>query len=99
MIIPYGLEKPRSLIEVTISIHSADILLKNEKSKFEMFTKYLKDNYMLNENEDRLSLNEIEKDNIENNNYQFFIRINFGGEIVIYLLLLKQIKKIKFNFF
>ena len=83
MIIPYGLEKPRSLIEVTISIHSADVLLKNEKSKFEIFTKYLKDNYMLNENDDRLSLNEIEKDNIENNNYQFFIRINFGGEIVI----------------
>ena len=83
MIIPYGLEKPRSLIEVTISIHSADVLLKNEKSKFEIFTKYLKDNYMLNENDDRLSLNEIEKDNIENNNYQFFIIINFGGEIVI----------------
>jgi hypothetical protein len=48
---------------------------------------------MLNENDDRLSLNEIEKDQIENNNYQFFIRINFGGEIVIYLLLFKQIKK------
>ena len=40
MIIPYGLEKPRSLIEVTISIHSADVLLKNEKSNFEIFTKY-----------------------------------------------------------
>jgi len=85
MILPHGLEKLRNLIEVSILIHSADILLKNEKSKFEKLTNFLKNNYVFNENSEQ-NLNDIEKNNIESSSNQFFVQINFGGEIVIFFL-------------
>lgn len=97
MIIPHGLEKPRSQIEVSICIFSADILHIKKLSKFEAFTKnfgYFKRDYLLL-NTDEKQLEDEQKDRDSKKlkgeeidrksaveSENYFVRITFAGIMV-----------------
>lgn len=67
MILPYGLEQPRIMIELVVNIHSACVLLKNQISNLEKF-KYqlsnLKKTFTWNSNQDTIRI-EDDYSNIE----------------------------------
>jgi hypothetical protein len=88
MIIPNGLDKPRSQIEVSLCIISADILFMKKTTNFEKFTKnfnYFKRSYLLLNTEEQQLDNtkrlEGEEESIENQleSENVFIRITFAG--------------------
>ena len=98
MIIPNGLDKPRSKIEVSICILSADILFMKKLSKFEKFAKnvtYFKKSFLfindtqLGDDQKQQETSRLKNEDIEKNNEpdeidseNVFVRITFAGSTV-----------------
>lgn len=94
MILPHGLENPRIMIELNVTIHSADILMKYRINKFDRiknqiinwkktFTWSADDEDVFASDAQNVAYTEIKMENDEKNtdfeSLNLFVRINFCG--------------------
>lgn len=106
MILPNGLEVPRSLIELEVKIYSADVLLKPRITNFDKIKTKLtnlgKTLSWSNNSRDSSSLSDdqfviripdeqVKESSDENEDLNLFVRISFSGITVIHFLKIKMI--------